>query len=58
MAYGRDSFKDCKQMDLMKDPLGVMKHPKYTLTRFERDPVPTSPLSTFLEHLKGKKKLK
>ena len=58
MAYGRESFKDCKQMDLMQHPLGVMEHSKYKLTRFDRDPVPTSPLSRFLEHLKGKRKLK
>ena len=45
-------------MDLMQHPLGVMEHSKYKLTRFDRDPVPTSPLSRFLEHLKGKRKLK
>ena len=45
-------------MDLMQHPLGLMEHPKYTMTRFARDPVPTSPLSRFLEHLKGKRKLK
>ena len=58
MAFGRESFTDCKQMDLMIDPLGVRAHPNYKLTRFERDPVTTSPLSKFLEHLKGKRKLK
>ena len=46
MAFGRDSFKDCKQMDLMKYHEGV--DPK--------DPVPTSPLNKFLQHLKGEKK--
>ena len=46
MAFGRDSFKDCKQMDLMSYHEGV--DPK--------DPVPTSPLNKFLNHLKGDKK--
>ena len=46
MAHGRDSFRDCKQMDLMKYHEGV--DPK--------DPVPTSPLNRFLQHLKGDKK--
>ena len=46
MAYGRDSFKDCKQMDLVK------YHPDVDL----KDPVPTSPLGQFLNHLKGEKK--
>ena len=46
MAYGRDSFKDCKQMDLVK------YHPDVDL----KDPVPTSPLGKFLNHLKGEKK--
>ena len=46
MAFGRDSFKDCKQMDLMYYHEGV--DPK--------DPVPTSPLNKFLNHLKGDKK--
>ena len=46
MAFGRDSFRDCKQMDLMTYHEGV--DPK--------DPVPTSPLSKFLQHLKGEKK--
>ncbi len=46
MAFGRDSFRDCKQMDLMKYHTGVDA----------KDPVPTSPLSKFLQHLKGEKK--
>ena len=46
MAHGRDSFKDCRQMDLMTYHEGV--DPK--------DPVPTSPLAKFLNHLKGEKK--
>ena len=46
MAYGRDSFKECKQMDLMQYHNGVDA----------KDPVPTSPLSEFLNHLKGNKK--
>ncbi len=46
MAHGRDSFRDCKQMDLMTYHEGV--DPK--------DPVPTSPLAKFLNHLKGEKK--
>ena len=46
MAFGRESFPDCRQMDLMKYHTGV--DPK--------DPVPTSPLSEFLQHLKGDKK--
>jgi hypothetical protein len=46
MAYGRDSFKDCKQMDLVK------YHPDVDI----KDPVPTSPLGKFLNHLKGEKK--
>ena len=46
MEYGRDSFKECKQMDLMQYHNGVDA----------KDPVPTSPLSEFLNHLKGNKK--
>jgi hypothetical protein len=46
MAFGRDSFKDCKQMDLMMYHEGVDT----------KDPVPTSPLNKFLQHLKGDKK--
>ena len=46
MAHGRDSFRDCRQMDLMTYHEGV--DPK--------DPVPTSPLAKFLNHLKGEKK--
>ena len=46
MAFGRDSFPDCKQMDLMRYHDGVDL----------KDPVPTSPLSKFLNHLKGDKK--
>ena len=46
MAHGRESFPDCRQMDLMRYHEGV--DPK--------DPVPTSPLSKFLNHLKGEKK--
>ena len=46
MAYGRDTFKDYKQMDLMTYHNGVDA----------KDPVPTSPLSEFLNHLKGEKK--
>ena len=46
MAHGRDSFKDCRQTDLMTYHEGV--DPK--------DPVPTSPLNKFLKHLKGEKK--
>ena len=57
MAYGRDSFKDCKQTDLMTHPLGVKANPQHTEKRFMRDPVPVSPLSEFLMHLKGKRKL-
>jgi len=48
MAYGRESFKKCKQMDLMK----------YHEKMDRKDPVPTSPLSKFLTHMKGQKKLK
>ena len=46
MAFGRQSFLDCKQMDLMKYHEGMDL----------KDPVPTSPLSNFLQHLKGDKK--
>ena len=56
MAYGRESFKDCKQMDLMIHPLGLKQHPKYPMTRFERAPVLSSPLCDFLDHLKGARK--
>jgi len=48
MARGRESFKYCKQMDLMRYHTG-MDH---------KDPVPTSPLANFLIHMKGQKKLK
>jgi hypothetical protein len=46
MAFGRQHFFFCKQMDLMKYHEGM--DPK--------DPVPTSPLNKFLQHLKGEKK--
>ena len=46
MAFGRNSFKDCKQMDLMT----------YHERIDPKDPVPTSPLNKFLKHLKGEKK--
>ena len=46
MAIGRDSFKDCKQMDLMKYHPGLKNS----------DPVPKSPLAEFLVHMKGDKK--
>ena len=46
MAFGRQHFFFCKQMDLMKYHKGM--DPK--------DPVPTSPLNKFLKHLKGEKK--
>ena len=46
MAIGRDSFKDCKQMDLMKYHPGLKNS----------DPVPKSPLAEFLTHNKGNKK--
>ena len=51
MAHGRDSFKDCKQMDLMRHH---WSQPYYGIDF--KDPVPTSPLSKFLQHLKGGKK--
>ncbi len=46
MAIGRDSFKDCKQTDLMKWYPGIKNN----------DPVPHSPLAEFLDHMKGDKK--
>mgnify|MGYP001246135848 FL=1 len=46
MAFGRASFRDCKQMDLMT----------YHTAVDPKDPVPTSPLNKFLQHLKGEKK--
>ena len=46
MAIGRDSFKDCKQTDLMKHYPGIKNS----------DPVPHSPLAEFLNHMKGDKK--
>ncbi len=49
MAYGRDSFKDCVQMDLLK------YHKKLKLSK--KSPVPNSPLGKFLDHLKGNKKV-
>ena len=46
MAIGRDSFKDCKQTDLMKWYPGIKSS----------DPVTHSPLAEFLDHMKGDKK--
>ena len=46
MAFGRQHFFFCKQMDLMK----------YHKDMDPKDPVPTSPLNKFLKHLKGEKK--
>ena len=50
MAIGRESFKTCKQMDL------IQYHKDLNLKN--RNPIPTSPLSDFLIHMKGKSKLK
>jgi hypothetical protein len=52
MAHGRQSFKDCKQMDLMD--FRCECHPFYGTDL--KDPVAYSPLSKFLRHLKGGKK--
>ena len=49
MAIGRDSFLYSKQMNLMK------YHEDLRLN--DKDPVPDSPLSEFMNHLKGQKKL-
>ena len=48
MAKGRESFKYCKQMDLMQYHRGLHNH----------NPIPTSPLAEFLVHMKGQRKLK
>ena len=48
MARGRESFKYCKQMDLIQYHTGLHNH----------NPIPTSPLAKFLTHMKGSSKLK